>query len=112
LPPAPDRNEGLSQSHGQHRTESLSVVAGKFNGANAYSVLSSHSPQMREPHDHQRSITASREPVSGADCWNVRIGVAINKLGTFDEGENRYPNAIEVRIHVPDPRNNVTTVDE
>jgi hypothetical protein len=31
---------------------------------------------------------------------------------TLDEGENRYPNAIGFRVHVPDPRNKVTIVDE
>jgi hypothetical protein len=26
----------------------------------------------------------------------------------FDEGQNRYPNVAETRIHVPDPRKKVT----
>jgi hypothetical protein len=29
----------------------------------------------------------------------------------FDEGANRYTNAIETLIHVPDPRNKVDLVD-
>jgi hypothetical protein len=33
--------------------------------------------------------------------------VDINMSGTFDEGENRYPNVIEAPIHVPDPRKKV-----
>jgi hypothetical protein len=36
------------------------------------------------------------------------VHVEINYSHTFDEGENRYPNVIETRIHVPDPRNKVT----
>lgn len=32
-----------------------------------------------------------------------------NKI--FDEGQNRYPNVIEVHVKVPDPRNKVDVVD-
>ena len=32
----------------------------------------------------------------------------INAARTFAEGQNRYPDVIETRIHVPDPRNKVT----
>src|SRR5438067_582458 len=36
------------------------------------------------------------------------VRVEINAAGTFDEGKNLYPDVIEARIHVPDPRNKVT----
>ena len=33
--------------------------------------------------------------------------VEINAAGSFDEGNNLYPNIFEVRIHIPDPRKKV-----
>jgi hypothetical protein len=36
------------------------------------------------------------------------INQGINGAGIFEEGENRYPNVIEARIHVPNPRKKVT----
>ena len=36
------------------------------------------------------------------------VHVEINAAGTFNEGKNLYPDVIEARIHVPDPRNKVT----
>ena len=36
----------------------------------------------------------------------VRAEINVGKI--FTEGENRYPNVISARIHVPDPRKKVT----
>jgi len=37
------------------------------------------------------------------------VRVEINAAGTFDEGDNQYPNFVETQIHVPDPRKKVGT---
>ena len=39
------------------------------------------------------------------------VRVEINAAGRFSEGKNLSPDVIEVRIHVPDPRNKVTIED-
>jgi len=39
---------------------------------------------------------------------NYVVHAQNNAAGTFDEGQNRYPDVIEARFHVPDPRNKVT----
>jgi hypothetical protein len=56
--------------------------------------------------------------ITGVPEGDYIVRVTLNKPikpggrgeGIFDEGENRYPNVAEVRIHVPDPRNKVTIV--
>jgi hypothetical protein len=35
------------------------------------------------------------------------VRASINREEIFDEGANRYPNAVDVQIHIPDPRNKV-----
>lgn len=45
--------------------------------------------------------------ITGVPEGNYLVRVTLNKTGVFDEGENRYPNVIKTRIHVPDPRNKV-----
>lgn len=49
--------------------------------------------------------------ITGVPEGDYIVQVVINEVGMFDEGENRYPNAIETLIHVPDPRNKVDLVD-
>ena len=39
------------------------------------------------------------------------VRVTIDETEAFDEGEDRYPNSVEVTIHVPDPRNKVDSED-
>ena len=46
--------------------------------------------------------------ITGVPEGDYIVHMEINALGTFSEGQNRYPNVIELRIHVPDPRNKVT----
>ncbi|HEV8534295.1 MAG TPA: lysyl oxidase family protein [Candidatus Limnocylindria bacterium] len=45
--------------------------------------------------------------ITGVAEGDYIVRVTINAAGTFAEGQNRYPNVIETRIHVPDPRNKV-----
>lgn len=41
----------------------------------------------------------------------VRAEINFSANYSFEEGENRYPNFVEVEIHVPDPRNKVDVVE-
>ena len=45
--------------------------------------------------------------ITGVPEGDYIVRTTINKAGIFAEGENRYPNSVEVTIHVPDPRNKV-----
>jgi len=46
--------------------------------------------------------------ITGVPEGDYIVHVEINAAGTFNEGKNLYPDVIEARIHVPDPRNKVT----
>lgn len=46
--------------------------------------------------------------ITGVPEGDYVVRVTINDAGLFEEGENRYPNVIQARIHVPDPRKKVT----
>jgi len=46
--------------------------------------------------------------ITGVPEGDYIVSAEINAAHTFAEGQNRYPNVIEARIHVPDPRNKVT----
>jgi hypothetical protein len=46
--------------------------------------------------------------ITGVREGDYIVHAEINAAGTFDEGTNRYPDVIEARIHVPDPRNKVS----
>ncbi len=46
--------------------------------------------------------------ITGVSEGDYFVQVRINAIGLFDEGENRYPDVIEARVHVPDPRKKVT----
>jgi hypothetical protein len=45
--------------------------------------------------------------ITGVPEGDYVVQVTINAAGMFDEGKNDYPNVVETRIHVPDPRNKV-----
>ena len=45
--------------------------------------------------------------ITGLPEGDYFVSATINKAGLFDEGENRYPDVIVVKIHIPDPRNKV-----
>jgi len=46
--------------------------------------------------------------ITGVPEGDYVVRVTINLTGIFDEGLNRYPNFVETRVHVPDPRNKVS----
>jgi hypothetical protein len=50
--------------------------------------------------------------ITGVREGDYIVRITINKGDSsgpiFDEGQNKYPNVVETRIHVPDPRNKVT----
>jgi hypothetical protein len=48
--------------------------------------------------------------ITGVPEGDYFVRVTINVGGIFNEGQNRYPNIIQTRIHVPDPRKKVTIV--
>jgi hypothetical protein len=48
--------------------------------------------------------------ITGIPEGDYIVRVEVNAAGYFDEGQNRYPNVITARIHVPDPRNKVAIV--
>ena len=45
--------------------------------------------------------------ITGLPEGDYFVSATINKAGLFDEGEDRYPNVVVVKIHIPDPRNKV-----
>jgi hypothetical protein len=48
--------------------------------------------------------------ITGVPAGDYQLEVIINAAGTFDEGEDRYPNSVTVPVRVPDPRNKVSIV--
>ena len=54
--------------------------------------------------------------ITGVPAGEYLLRVTINKgkagRGIFDEGENRYPNVVEVRVTLPDPRQKVEIVSD
>ncbi len=49
--------------------------------------------------------------ITGVPEGDYIVEVTVNAIGLFDEGENRYPDTIRTRVHVPDPRKKVTVDD-
>lgn len=49
--------------------------------------------------------------ITGVPEGDYVVRVTIDETEAFDEGEDRYPNMVQVEIHVPDPRNKVDTAD-
>ncbi|MBI3695881.1 MAG: hypothetical protein HY238_13705 [Acidobacteria bacterium] len=52
--------------------------------------------------------------ITGVPQGDYIVRITINKGGSkpiFDEGSNLYPNVIETRVHLPDPRQKVAIVD-
>jgi hypothetical protein len=49
--------------------------------------------------------------ITGLAEGDYIVRVTVNAIGLFDEGENRYPDTVEARVHVPDPRKKVTLDD-
>ena len=49
--------------------------------------------------------------ITGIPEGDYIVRITINTGRIFDEGLNQYPNMVETRIHVPDPRRKVAIVD-
>jgi Lysyl oxidase len=48
--------------------------------------------------------------ITGVPEGDYIVRAVINKAATFAEGLNLYPNSVDVRIHIPDPRKKVSIV--
>jgi hypothetical protein len=57
---------------------------------------------------YYKQLTGQWIDITGVPEGDYIVRVRINAAGTFDEGANRYTNAVETSIHVPDPRKKVT----
>lgn len=56
---------------------------------------------------YYKQLTGQWIDITGVPEGDYRVRVTINRIGIFDEGENRYPNTVEVPIHIPSPRKKV-----
>ena len=45
--------------------------------------------------------------ITGVPEGDYTVRVTINRIGIFNEGQNRYPNVVSLPIHVPNPRKKV-----
>jgi hypothetical protein len=60
---------------------------------------------------YYKQLTGQWIDITGVPEGDYIVRVTINFAGTFDEGENRYPNVVQTSIHVPNPRNKVAIDD-
>lgn len=58
-----------------------------------------------------KQLTGQWIDITGVPEGDYIVRVRINLVNTFDEGQNRYTNAVETTIHVPNPRNKVRIDD-
>src|SRR4026208_1948980 len=56
---------------------------------------------------YYKQLTGQWIDITGVPEGDYIVRVTINRIGTFDEGQNRYPNRVETQIHVPSPRKKV-----
>jgi hypothetical protein len=87
--------------------DSLKYDGGKSNGYNCtFQGISSGWGDW-----YYKQLTGQWIDITGIPEGDYIVRVRINLVNTFDEGTNRYTNAVETFIHVPDPRNKVTIDD-
>jgi hypothetical protein len=87
--------------------DSLKYDGGKSNGYNCtFQGISSGWGDW-----YYKQLTGQWIDITGIPEGDYIVRVRINLVNTFDEGANRYTNAVETFIHVPDPRNKVTIDD-
>ncbi|HEV8137065.1 MAG TPA: lysyl oxidase family protein [Pyrinomonadaceae bacterium] len=58
---------------------------------------------------HNKQLAGQWIDITGIPEGDYIVRASINISNTFDEGTNRYTNAVETMIHVPDPRKHVKT---
>ena len=54
-----------------------------------------------------KQLTGQWIDITGVPEGDYIVRVTVNAAGAFDEGTNRYTNAVETAIHVPSPRKKV-----
>ncbi len=87
--------------------DSLKYDGGKSNGYNcAFQGITSGWGDW-----YFKQLTGQWIDITGVPEGDYIVRVRINTAGTFDEGTNRYANAVETSIHIPDPRKKVTIDD-
>jgi hypothetical protein len=57
---------------------------------------------------YYKQLTGQWIDITGIPEGDYIVRVTVNLSNTFDEGANRYANAVETPIHIPDPRKKVT----
>jgi len=57
---------------------------------------------------YYKQLTGQWIDITGVPEGDYTVRVTINRIGIFDEGQNRYPDVVEAPIHVPNPRKKVT----
>jgi hypothetical protein len=60
---------------------------------------------------YYKQLTGQWIDITGIPEGDYVVRVTINQAGTFDEGQNRYPNVISAPIHIPSPRKKVAIDD-
>lgn len=52
---------------------------------------------------YDRQLDGQWIDITGVPEGDYIVRATINAAGSFDEGENRYPNVVQTSIHIPDP---------